>query len=123
MLRQAVFAAALFALGACATQETQSAANAPTGRDCFRSNDVFGYNLVDSHTVRVTIGPSRQYLLRTGWNAGDLNWDETIAIRSANGWICTGNGLGVEIIGGQPRQSYQVNGIERVQDAPAPTGS
>ena len=48
---------------------------------------------------------------------------QAIAIRSSTGWICTGNGLGVDIIGGEPQRRYPVSSITRKPDEPEPTGS
>lgn len=120
-MRTLILAAAALALTACATQTTQTA-ETPTGRDCFRNDDVFGYNIVDDHSVRVRVG-TRHYILTTNWNARDLDWSQAIALRSTNGWICTGNGLGVEIIGGRPPRTYPVNVIAREPEAPPATGS
>ncbi len=120
MLRTGILAAAI-ALAACATQES---ATAPDGRDCFRADAVNGYSYIDSNHVAVTVGANRRYILTTLFNARDLDWTHAIAIRSATNWICTGNGLGVEIIGGDPRRTYPISGIERAPDeAPPDQGS
>jgi hypothetical protein len=79
---------------------------------------VRGFNVVDDSHVELRVGASDRYILTTGWNARDLNWDERIGLRSSTGSICTGNGLGVEIVGGEPRRRFPVVEIER---APAPT--
>lgn len=110
----AILAAA--ALAACASTETPSA-TAPEGRDCFNADSVSGYNNVDENHVTVSVGANRRYTLTTMFNARDLDWTQTIALRSTSGWICTGNGLGVEIIGGDPRRNYPVTQIERAPDA------
>ena len=102
------------------------AAAAPGGsRDCFLASSVSGFNVVDDHTVRVTAGPSRHYLLGTTWNARDLNWSEEIALRSrGNDWICVGNGLGVEVRGGRPPQTYPITSVTREPETPpTPQGS
>ncbi|HVV34072.1 MAG TPA: DUF6491 family protein [Vitreimonas sp.] len=125
-----LFIASLVALAACSTTTAPraDAANAPGDRDCFLASSVNGYNVVDDHTVRVTVGASRHYLLGTTWNAHDLNWSEAIALRSPpSGWVCTGNGLGVEVRGGHPPQTYPITSVTREPDAapaqPAPSGS
>jgi hypothetical protein len=109
---RALILAGLLSLSACATAES----SAPAGRDCFRNDDVNGYSVLDDHTVRVNVGANRAYLLGIPQNVRELDWGQQIALQSDNGWICTGNGLGVEVIGGQigPRR-YQVRSI-----APAP---
>ncbi len=126
MLRIPILAAAL-ALSACASPEgaADQTAAAPEGRDCFNSDMVNGYSYVDDRHVSVRVGANREYTLTTMFNARDLDWTHVIAIRSTSGWICTGNGLGVEIIGGDhPRRTYPITAIERAPDeAPAVEGS
>lgn len=119
MLRTSLLALAALSLAGCATQET---AGDTAGNDCFFASQVNGYDVVDDHSVRIRVSASRQYLLRTSWDTSDLNWTQAIAIRSSTGHICTGNGLGVEIIGGDPRRTFPVNGIERIPDD-VPLGS
>ena len=121
MFRFALAAAAL--LAACSTPNTGAQAGAaPAERDCFASSVVLGYSVIDAHNVSVHVGASRNYVLSTSWNASDLDWGEAIALRSPTGWICTGNGLGVQITGGRPERSYPITGIARAP-APAPQGS
>ena len=116
-----VFAA--MALAACAS-DPGAGQSAAASNDCFRSGDVNGYGVIDDTHVRITVGASRRYVLTTGWNARDLDWTSAIAIRSATGRICTGNGLGVELIGGNPRRTYHIVAIERApDDTPAVEGS
>jgi|CXWL01.1.fsa_nt_gi hypothetical protein len=124
MLRFATLAAAALALVACATPETAQSAAAPTGRDCFNSDSVGGFSYVDNRHIAVSVGASRKYTLTTMFNARDLDWTQAIAIRSTTSWICTGNGLGVEIIGGDPQQTYPITAIERApEETPAAQGS
>jgi hypothetical protein len=119
---RSLIVAALLTLGACATN-TPTANNDPTppgGRDCFLASSVNGYSVVDDHTVRVTVGANRNYLLGTTWNVRDLNWTEVVALHSrGSDWICTGNGLGVEVTGGRPHQTYPITSVTRE----APQGS
>jgi hypothetical protein len=89
--------------------------------DCFLASSVNGYDLVDNHTVRITVGPTRHYLLATDWDAHELNWTEVLVLRSrGSDWICTGNGLGVEVRGGRPPQVYPITSITREPEPPAP---
>ena len=120
MLRASVLFAALLAAG-CATQAADQAAAPPSG-DCFQSSSVRGFSMVDNRHVRIDVGASRAYVLTTLWDAHDLDWTQAIAIRSASGFICTGSGLGVEVIGGRPQQRYPIAAIERAPE-PAPQGS
>lgn len=114
MMRTRVFALALLAAGCASDGATQTAAG---DRDCFRSSQVRGYNVIDDSHVELRVGASDRYILTTGWNARDLNWDTRIALRSSTGSICTGNGLGVDIYGGEPRRRYTVTSIERAPEA------
>lgn len=123
MVRMTILAAALAALAACASGDgATNASAAPEARDCFRNDDIFGYAVIDDYNVGVR-ARGNEYIFTTNWNARDLDWTQAIAVRSPNGWICTGNGLGVEIIGGSPRRSYQIVSIARAPEEPAPTGS
>jgi hypothetical protein len=122
MPRTMLLAAVCLGLAACATPDAQQTADAG-GRDCFRSSDVFGYTIVDDHSVKVIVGPSREYILTTDWNARDLDWTQAVALDSANGLICTGNGLGVAVIGGDPHRRYPISSVARAPEPPAPTGS
>ena len=112
--------ATLLTLGACATPA--DGATPPAGRDCFASRSILGYSIIDEHNVKIHVGASRDYILTTNWNARNLDWSEAIALRSPTGWICTGNGLGVDVTGGRPRQTYPITAIARAPE-PAPQGS
>lgn len=102
------------ALAACAT-DTGGSQPDTGARDCFFANQVSGYEVIDERTVQVRAG-SRRYLLTTLFNARDLDWTQAIAIRSTTSSICTGNGLGVEIIGGDPQRTYPVQAVARAPD-------
>jgi hypothetical protein len=107
----------VFALSACASPQT---ASAPGHSDCFRTADVNGYAIVDDTHVDVTVGPNRHYILTTFFNARDLDWSQTIALRSHTNWICTGSGPNwAEVIGGRPRRSYPITEIVRAPPPPA----
>lgn len=124
MLRP-LFAAAILLLSACATDAAQPQQQASAGaRDCFLSSQVRGFNPIDRNHIRISVGASDQYVLTTNWNAYDLQYAENIALRSTTGSICTGNGLGVDIIGPPNHQRYPVSNIARAPQAPAaPQGS
>jgi len=125
MLRPILLAAAAaFALAACSStsDETRTATSTAPAQDCFRNDDIFGYGVIDDHNIDVR-ARGRHYIFTTNWNARDLDWTQAIAIRSSTGWICVGNGLGVEIIGGDPQRRYPVSSITRKPDEPEPVGS
>lgn len=119
-MRNLSIAVAALLTAACATgPHDQPAAD----RDCFRSDDVRGYSVIDDTHIGLTVGHNRNYVLTTMWNARDLDWTQAIGIRSTTGWICTGNGLGVELIGGDPQRNFPIVSIERAADEPAVEGS
>jgi hypothetical protein len=124
MLRPLVLAAAALTLAACSTaaSDTQTASDAAPAQDCFRNEDIFGYGVIDDHSIDVR-ARGRHYIFTTEWDARELDWTQAIAIRSSTGWICVGNGLGVEIIGGSPQRRFPVSSITRRPDEPEPTGS
>ncbi|HYD72475.1 MAG TPA: DUF6491 family protein [Candidatus Binatia bacterium] len=119
MLRIGLFASALL-LAACATAG-EDAAGITADRECFRGESVTGFNVVDRNTVEVRVGASRRYLLTTNWPTTNLDFRERIGLRSSTGMICTGNGLGVDIIGGDPVQTYPIQSIARAPE-PATQG-
>ncbi len=102
----------LWTLAACASTAPGNGQTA-SSQDCFRSEQVSGYNVIDNNHVGLRVGASRQYILTTMWNSRDLDWTHAIAIRSSTGRICTGNGLGVDLIGGDPQRTYPVSAITR----------
>jgi hypothetical protein len=116
MLRTVLLAGFALAISACATATAQESATAPAGADCFRNEDINGFGVVDDSTVRVRVGASHTYLLKTDWPADDISWGHVLAIRSPSGWICTGDGAGVRIVGGAPVRSYYLTAIERGPD-------
>jgi hypothetical protein len=118
MLRPLLAAAAALALAACAAQTAGDGA----ARDCFRTLDVSGYGVLDEHRIRVSINPQREYYLTVRHNTRDLDWTQAITLRSTTSFICVGNGLGVEVMGGNPPVPYPVVNIERAP-LEAPTGS
>lgn len=123
MVRTALLAAAAL-LAACTTPAANDQAGPAAERDCFNAQSTNGFSYVDENHIDVRVGPNRKYRLTTMFNARDLDWTQAIAIRSTSSWICTGNGLGVEIIGGQPQRTYPIRAIERLPDeGPAVQGS
>ena len=114
MLRLAL--AAIATLAACATPAGDQAATPAADRDCFNSDNVSGFTYIDENHIGLAVGANRKYVLTTMFNARDLDWSQAIAIRSTTNWICTGNGLGVDIIGGEPRRTYPINEIARAPD-------
>ncbi len=117
MFRASSFAFAAAALCGCATPTADGSA---ATRDCFRSLDIDGYGVVNDRRVRVTVSPRRDYILTIRQDTRNLDWAQAIAIRSGTSFVCVGNGLGVEIVGGDPPQHYPVVSIERApEEAPA----
>ena len=112
---------ATLALAACAAQSPSDPSLA--GRDCFNANTARGFEMIDQNNIRVRVGANRHYILTTTWNARDLDWTQTIGLRSTSGWVCTGPGLGVDVIGGRPRRTFPISSITRQPDEPAVEGN
>lgn len=112
----------LWTLAACASTDAASDQTASSS-DCFRSEQVNGYSVVDNNHIKLSVGANRDYVLTTLWNARDLDWTHAIAIRSSTGRICTGNGLGVELIGGDPQRNFPVSEIARAPSEEPVQGS
>jgi len=121
MIRMFTALICLWTLAACAS--TDADGQSSSSLDCFRSEQVSGYSVIDDHNIGLSVGASRRYVLTTSWNARDLDWTQAIALRSATGRICTGNGLGVQIIGGAPQRTYPVTQISRAPDDSPVQGS
>ena len=122
MLRIAVLAAAAAALASCATPEG-AASRDGSARDCFRTVDVSGYSMEDDRRVRVRINPRREYLFTINQSVENLDWTNALSIRSTASFICVGNGLGVQLMGGNPEMPYNVTRIERAPQETAVEGS
>lgn len=93
---------------------------APDGRECFLNRNINGFAVLDDHTVQVSVGASRRYNFTTDWNVRDLNWSERIAVRSTSGWICVGDGLGIDVISGRPPRTYPVRTVAAVPQPEKP---
>lgn len=116
-------AAAALSLGACASSTETTAAAPADSRDCFRTLDVSSYGVVDEHRIRAHVSPSREYFMTITQNTRDLDWNHAISLRSTTSFICVGNGLGVQVMGGDPPIPYQVTAIERAPHDNTPEGS
>jgi hypothetical protein len=125
MLRTLSIAAAALALCACATEATTTAAG--EGRDCFRAIDVDRYGIVDDDHIRVTVSPTRHYILTISPSTRDFEFSNSMALVSPTNFICTGNGWDLELHAGNPPRSHRVVTVERAppdaDEQPAPTGS
>jgi hypothetical protein len=115
-MKYALIAAGL-ALAACASDPAAQASEAG-GRDCFRNDQISGFNVVGDNAVKVNVSPSRDYLLTVNHSAHQLETSEHIAIDApGSGLICTGNGLGVNLRGGDvPGDRWVVTSIVRAPE-------
>lgn len=111
MLRILTVAGAALALSACATSQTDVAAG--EGRDCFRAIDVDRYGVVDDSHVRVTVSPTRHYILTISPNTRDFDFSNSMTLVSPTNFICTGNGWDLELFVGDPPRSHRVVTVER----------
>lgn len=121
MLRFVLLAGAL-ALSACASPGATAPANRAE-RDCFRNVDVSGYELVDEHHVLLRINSQRRYIVTTQANTRNFDFTNEIAIRSRTSFVCVGDPVGVELIGGRPPFPFRVTDIQRAPVETADQGS
>ncbi len=108
-------AAALLAGPPPAGADQPAPAPAPA-KTCFYASQVDGWNYLDDHTVRLSVGPSRQFDVTIMGTAPWLSSHETIGIKSSpTDLVCTGNGLGVEVFQQGPfHQRWAVTNIALV---------
>jgi hypothetical protein len=119
MLRHTIIALAAFACAGAAAAQTPAPEPA---RDCFRNEDIVGWGLLDDHAVRVRINSSRSYAIRTHMNVRRVRWEQSIALTTRSGWICTGDGLGVELhTGGETPRTWIVDSVTRLPENGAAT--
>lgn len=99
----------------------QPAAVTPSeGRDCFRTNSVRRYAVIDDHNIRVRFTRARTYTLTTSENASDLDFGRRLRLSSDTGWVCTGDVRGaVYITGGDMGNRYGIDTVTRDPYPPA----
>lgn len=118
-LRLALTAALLAASAGMAPLSAATASEQSPHSDCFPQRAITGYGISGEHTAYVTVG-TRHYFLHINDSARDLDWNHAISVRSLSPFICTGNGLGVQLMGGYPPIPHQVVGIERAPPGEPP---
>lgn len=118
-LKLALAAALIAASSGMAPIVSASAAEGGANRDCFPTRAITGYGISGEHTAYLTVG-TRHYFLHINDSARDLDWDHNVRVRSLSTFICTGNGLGVSLMGGYPPIPHQVVGIERAPPGEPP---
>src|SRR5690242_17502866 len=113
--------AAALAAAASSTAPVAAAGASTTGphQDCFPTRAINGYGIVDERTAYLTVG-NRHYLMRITGDSRDLDYNYAISVRSLSTFICTGNGLGVSLMGGYPPIPHQVLNIERAPPGEPP---
>lgn len=121
MHRISLAAAALSAMVGCAAPQAGADASAG-GRDCFRTVEVSGYDIVDEHRVSVAINSRREYILTIRENTRALDWTNAVTLRSPSNFVCVGSGDGAQLVGGNTALFYRVVRVERAPE-PAPAGS
>ena len=102
-----------------ASAVSSQAAARPSGRQCFLPRQVNGFNALDDDTVYVSVGANDYYELELFGPCPDVDWEETIAIRSTGGstWVC--QGLDAELIVPSPlgAQRCPVSRVRKLADA------
>jgi hypothetical protein len=118
-----LIALAALGLGACtSTSMSGGSSMASNGGDCFLSYRVTDYDPVDDTHVRVTVTPSRRYILTTQGSMRTTDWTRPLTFDAPNS-VCVGDVQGVKLIGSEPRREFIVTHIERAPGASAPEGS
>jgi hypothetical protein len=119
-----LFAIAAVALGACTS--TGMAGGAPNAasdsRDCFLSYRVNNFDPVDDTHVRITVSPSRRYILTTQSSMRTADWTQPLVLDAPN-QVCVGDVQGVKLIGGEPRRQFFVTRVDRAPPDTAVEGS
>lgn len=105
-------AAAALALCGCTSPRAGGAGDA-WPRDCFRTLDIDSYGVLDDRRVQVVVNPRRNYILTIRDETSRLDWATVIAVRAPVSFVCVGDGLGVELMGGDPPRRYPVISVER----------
>ncbi|MBI3439921.1 MAG: hypothetical protein HY054_14945 [Proteobacteria bacterium] len=118
-LKLALAAALMAASSGVAPVLAANAAEPAPSRDCFPSRAITGYGISGEHTAYLTVGV-RHYFLHINESTRDLDYDHNVSVRSLSSFICTGNGLGVQLMGGYPPIPHQVVGIERAPPGQPP---
>ena len=100
-----LLAAAGLALAVAALAgEGATKSNAPPSRHaCFHGSQADGFASVDDQTVNLRVGVRDVYQLKLFAPCPDLDWNQSMALRSRGGsWICEGNGLDIDIFTASP---------------------
>jgi hypothetical protein len=118
-LNLALAAALMAASSGMTPTVAANASEAGPHQDCFPTRAINGYGLVDERTAYLTVG-NRHYLIRITGDSRDLDYNYAISVRSFSTFICTGNGLGVSLMGGYPPNPHQVLSIERAPPGEPP---
>jgi hypothetical protein len=111
--------AGLSALSACtAAGEPASASAQSDGRQCFRADQVNGFNAIDDDTVDVSVGASRVYRLELFGPCPDVDWSQRIGIRARGGsnWVCRGIDAELIVPSAIGPSQCQVSSIRRLSE-------
>lgn len=77
--------AALWSHGAFADDDEGSDKNS----ECIHVRNITGFNTIDDHHVLFTSGANKKHLVTTFGRCHQLQWSETIAIKSTTNWTCS----------------------------------
>jgi hypothetical protein len=76
---------------------------------------MMGWRLIDDNTMRIRVNGTRVYALTTHTSMRLLRDEERMALTGPSGWICTGDGAGVEIRStGDFRRFWFVDSVTRL---------
>jgi hypothetical protein len=88
---------ALAALLAFTAGQAAAAAPAKSHQDCFYARNVNGYSAVGDNILNIRVGVKDVYQLKLMGSCPDLDWNNSIALKSrGSSWICSA--LDAEVI-------------------------
>jgi hypothetical protein len=105
--------------GACAVADPPQARSMHgAGRQCFLPSQVNGFHSVDDDTVHVNVGARSVFELEVV-GCPDVDWAQTVGIRSTGGgsWVCQGHDAELILPGPIGQQRCLVTGVRQLAPA------
>jgi len=94
-----VLVSAVLLANACTAAAPQSAPRAVAGgRQCFNARSVNSFHAINDDAVIVTVGVNRYYLLDIIGTCPEIDWSQSVALRSTSGSSFVCEGLDAEFV-------------------------
>ena len=106
-------------IGACAQQPAGTATSARSaGNQCFLADQVNGYSKATDTSVAVQVGANNYYRLDLSGTCTDINWANSLVLRTVGGgsWICDAADAEI-IVPGRLGGSCLVTGVHPITKA------